>query len=50
MYYIDNEVDGEAFLELAKDDFLQMISKIGVVMKLLKIQKVICLSLVHVYM
>lgn len=41
MYFnADNEVDGEAFLELEQVDLEKMISKIGIVKKLLKIQKV----------
>ena len=36
----ENEVDGEAFLELSKADLEKMIPKVGVVVKLLKIQKV----------
>ena len=40
LFCADNDIDGEAFLELAKEDFEKMNLKLGAVVKLLKIQKV----------
>ena len=45
VYCIDNDIDGEAFLELAKDDLEKMNLKVGAVVKLLKIQKVLYFNL-----
>ena len=37
----DHEIDGEIFLELTKEDFKDMeISKVGIIKRLLMIQKV----------
>ena len=50
MYIIctDNDIDGEVFLELAKDDLEKMNLKVGAILKLLKFQKVACFNL-HMY-
>ena len=50
MYIIctDNDIDGEVFLELAKDDLEKMNLKVGAILKLLKFQKVTCFNL-HMY-
>ena len=40
--YLDNEVDGDTFMELSEADFKEMIpGKIGVVKKLIRVQRTV---------
>ena len=38
---LDNEIDGMAFLELSEDDVKRLVSKVGVVKHILRLQKTI---------